>query len=107
MFRQQTRRRPTEIAADSKARESASFDDFVEEFGQGAWEALAALLEMRDLELAGELRKDRYRNVGRRKRTVFAGGVFVTFRRRYYYDRLERRYLFPLYVVLGLPHSRR
>lgn len=64
---------------------------------------MAALLEMRDLELAGELRKDRYRNVGRRKRTVFAGGVFVTFRRRYYYDRLERRYLFPLDVVLGIP----
>ena len=53
------------------------------------------------LRLTGEPRKGRYRNAGRRERTVFAGGVFVMFRRRYYYDRLERRYVFPLDVVLA------
>ena len=45
-----------EIVADSKARDIASFDDFVEELGQDAGEALAALLKMRDLRCRGHHR---------------------------------------------------
>ena len=85
-----------------------NFDKIGEQAYQNSLDLITkALLKIDDL-LAVELKSTgNFEIVKKKARTIYTTNGAITFKRRYYYDTLNKSYLYPLDMVLNLPKYRR
>ena len=85
-----------------------NFDQFSEQACQNGLDQIAkALLKLDDL-LAVKLKETgNFIIVKKQSRTIYTTNGAVTFKRRYYYDKLNKTYIYPLDMIINLAKYKR
>lgn len=89
------------------ALKNESLDNIVLQCRKDGLEEISNSLEKMDKNLASELNRKRFVLIRKSERKILSSLGIISFKRRYYYDKWNEEYIYPLDNVLGIPKSSR